>query len=318
MMSRLLPSSCNLCPRACGADRTGGVRGRCGADNTLRVARAALHMWEEPPISGTAGSGAVFFANCPLHCIYCQNYEISAGRSGKPITASRLAAIFLELQEAGALNINLVTPTHYHLQIMDAIDDARRKGLRLPIVYNTGGYETVESIKTLEGYVDIYLTDFKYASPKLAAKYSNAPDYPELAAAALAEMVSQVGPYTLLAQDETGVNTATAAGDSVGPGLLRRGVIVRHLMLPGQLEDSKAVVRQVYEAHGDTVCLSLMNQYTPLMQSKAFPELQRMVEEGEYSALIDYALALGVTNSFMQEGGTAEESFIPPFDNEGV
>ena len=301
-----LPTHCTICPRRCGANRAKGNRGVCGATDTLQVARAALHFWEEPPISGETGSGTVFFSNCPLHCVYCQNKEISSNSVGKVITQGRLAEIFLELEAKGAANINLVSPTHYVPQIKAAIDSARTDGLTLPIVYNTGGYETVETVESLEGYVDIYLTDFKYISAELSSRYSGAPDYFIEAEPALEAMAGQVGSYTL----EKGTDTE--------PDLVKKGVIVRHLMLPGHLEDSKAVVRHVWGRYGDDVCLSLMNQYTPSSDTVRFPELASTVSEEEYSALIDYALDLGVVNSFMQEGGTATESFIPAFDNEGV
>lgn len=316
---------CTICPRACGADRAHGQRGICGATDELRVARAALHFWEEPPISGEAGSGAVFFSHCPLRCIYCQNLEISQGGAGKDISQERLAQIFLELQDQGALNINLVTPTHYRPQIAAAVLQAKRGGLSLPIVYNTSGYETVSSIRALDGIVDIYLTDFKYVSAKLSGHLSDAPDYFEVASAALDEMFSQVGPYTLAGSevfedpDASEDSKASENLDVAKASLpMRRGIIVRHLMLPGQLSDSKAVVRHVFERYGNDVCLSLMNQYTPRYDGTAFGELGRSLSEEEYSDLVDFALDLGASNSFMQEGGTAEESFIPPFDNEGV
>jgi putative pyruvate formate lyase activating enzyme len=299
----MLPSSCTLCPRRCQANRAAGQRGICGADDTLKVARAALHHWEEPPISGTNGSGTVFFSSCPLHCVYCQNEPISSGRVGKVISTERLAQIFLELQEQQAHNINLVTPTHYVPQIIEAIATARTSGLILPIVYNTSGYETVETIELLAGTIDIYLTDYKYASPELAARYSNAPDYPEIALKALRAMVEQVGEYN--DPETTPVH------------LLKSGVIVRHLLLPTHLEDSKAALNIVYNAVANKVCYSLMNQYTPINPAP-FPELQQTVSERDYDALIDYALDLGIIHSFMQEGGTAEESFIPAFDLKGV
>lgn len=298
---------CKLCPRTCGIDRNRGRRGRCGADGELRVARAALHYWEEPPVSGTRGSGTVFFANCPLQCVYCQNAEISRGAVGKSIDVSRLAEIFLELQEQRARNINLVTPTHYLPHVTAALDRARAQGLDLPIICNTSGYESVASIEALAGYIDIYLTDFKYASAELARRYSQAPDYPEVALAALAAMFDQVGSYTLASRSD---------GDT--PTALARGIIVRHLMLPGQLDDSKDVVRQVFSAYGNDVCYSLMSQYTPFGDLAGFPELRHTVDDDDYDELIDFALDLGVTNSFMQEGGAAAESFIPPFDETGV
>jgi putative pyruvate formate lyase activating enzyme len=244
----------------------------------------------------------VFFSNCPLRCVYCQNAAISTGRAGKAITVRRLAGIFCELEEQGAHNINLVTPTQYVPQIIRALEAARRAGMGLPVVYNTSGYETRGTIERLTAYVDVYLTDFKYASTALAARYSQVPDYPAVALAALETMVARTGDYRL--DDE---------------GLLRTGVIVRHLMLPGQLEDSKAVLERVYRAVGNRVCYSIMNQYTPPPAAAAcFAELGATVTEDEYSALITFALDLGITNSFMQEGGTATESFIPAFDLTGV
>jgi putative pyruvate formate lyase activating enzyme len=290
-----------LCPRHCGADRAAKKRGVCGADDSLRVARAALHQGEEPSISGTRGSGTIFFSHCPLHCAYCQNEPISSGRVGKSISVERLAEIYGELAEQGAHNINLVTPTQYVPQIVHACTLARERGMTLPVVYNTSGYETPETIRALEGCVDGYLTDFKYASHELAARYSNAPDYPRVALSALEVMVEQAGEYTL--DDE---------------GILRSGVIVRHLMLPGQLEDSQAVLRLVFDSVGNHVCYSLMNQYTPMPHVQHLPELQTTVTEDEYNALIDFALDIGITNSFMQEGNTATESFIPAFDLTGV
>jgi putative pyruvate formate lyase activating enzyme len=294
-----------LCPRHCGADRAAGKRGVCGADDSLRVARAALHQGEEPPISGTRGSGTVFFSHCPLHCVYCQNEPIASGRVGKPISVGRLAEIYGELAEQGAHNINLVTPTQYVPQIIRACALARERGMTLPVVYNTSGYETPETIRALDGCVDGYLTDFKYASHELAARYSGVPDYPRVALSALEAMVEQAGEYAL--DDE---------------GILRSGVIVRHLMLPGQLEDSRAVLRLVFDSVGNRVCYSLKNQYTPMPHVQHLPELQTTVIEDEYSALINFALDLGIANSFMQESdddnSASAEAFIPAFDFTGV
>ena len=239
----------------------------------------------------------MFFSNCSLRCVFCQNAEISAGGQGQVISTLRLAELFLDLQSQAAHNINLVTPSHYLPQIIEAIDQARSAGLLLPIIYNTSGYETVETIVSLKGYVDDYLTDFKYASSELACRYSAAPDYPEVATAALQAMCEQVGEYIVDAD-----------------GILRSGIIVRHLLLPGQLADAKAVMDAVYASHGNSVCYSLMNQYTPTPGSAVFPELHRPVNEQEYDQLIDYCLDLGISNSFMQEDGTVDESFIPPFD----
>lgn len=295
-------NGCMRCPRACGVKRQEGQAGYCGVSGEhVYVARAALHMWEEPCISGETGSGAVFFTGCPLHCIYCQNAKIAGGKIGKEITVERLAEIFLELQGQGAANINLVTPTHYSQEILEAVKWAREQGLKLPIVYNCSGYEKVNTLKELEGIVDIYLTDFKYMESELADRYSHAPDYPETAQAALKEMVRQQG---------------TAVFDE--QGMLQRGVIVRHLLLPNHLRNAKAVVEYVYNTYGDHVYISLMNQYTPLPQVADIPELNRKVTKREYERLIAYALELGVEQGYIQEGETAEESFIPDFNCDGV
>lgn len=299
-MDELL-KNCMLCPRNCGVDRTGGRRGVCGAGEHVKAARAALHFWEEPCISGDRGSGTVFFSYCGLQCVYCQNRAISRGQAGKEISTERLAEIFLELQHKGAHNINLVTPTHYIPQIAAAVEQAKKQGLLLPMVYNTSGYEKAESIALLRGVIDIYLTDFKYMDEGLSGRYSGAPDYAKWAKKALKEMVEQ-------------------AGEAVfdGDGMMQKGVIVRHLLLPGCLSDSKNVVRYLFETYGNRIFYSLMNQYTPVSGNDAYPELRRRVTDEEYEALIDFAVDLGVENGFMQQGGTAEESFIPPFDNEGI
>lgn len=300
----LTVSSCNLCPRACGADRQNGITGFCGVGAEIIAARAALHMWEEPCISGSRGSGAVFFAGCNLRCVYCQNHEIAAARTGRQIKTARLADIFLKLQEKGAANINLVTPSHYVLAIREALLSAKKQGLQLPIVYNCGGYEKVEALRQLEDLVDIYLTDFKYGEEELAGAYSAAPDYPTVAAVALAEMVRQQ-PKLLFGQE----------------GYLQKGVIVRHLLLPGHVKNGKKVIKYVYENFGDQVLFSLMNQYTPLeamTYDTGFPELHRKVTTREYDRFVDYAIELGIENAFIQEGETAKESFIPPFDCEGI
>lgn len=309
--------ACDLCPRACGVDRTAGERGACGADDRLVVARAALHFWEEPPISGERGSGTVFFAHCPLRCVYCQNAVIAAGDAGAPVSVERLAAMCVELQEQGALNINFVTPTHYAVEARAAVARARAHGLTLPVVWNTSGYETVEAVRANAGTVDAYLTDFKYADGALARRYSHAPDYPAVALRALEAMVEEAGEPTF---DEVD-----------GAPRLTGGVVVRHLMLPDALEDSQRVVRLVHERFGSSVLLSLMNQYTPVLADAAAagdehaaatlrrcPELARRVPDIDYERLLDYADSLGVEDYFWQEGGAAEESFIPPFDLTGV
>ena len=296
--------NCNLCPRKCGADRASGQLGVCGQTEELKVARAALHYWEEPCISGEEGSGAVFFSGCPLHCVFCQNENIANGTTGKKITVPRLSEIFLELQEKGANNINLVTPGHFVPQIIKALDRARADGLFLPVVYNTSSYENVDTIRMLEGYVDIYLPDFKYMDSGLSARYSHAPDYAKVAKAAVAEMVRQTGKASFLHGDED--------------GLITRGTIVRHLTLPGCMEDSKSVLKYLHETYGDTIYISIMNQFTPLSNLEKYPELNRRITEEEYEELVDYAIEIGIENGFIQEGDTAEESFIPAFDCEGV
>lgn len=293
---------CCLCPRECKVDRRAGQRGWCSVSGPgIYGARAALHMWEEPCISGKGGSGAVFFSGCPLRCVYCQNYRIAHGKNGKWISEERLSEIFLELQEKGAANINLVTPTHYTPEIIRAVEMGKRKGLLLPIVYNCSGYEKAETLKRLEGIVDVYLTDFKYMDTEAAKRYSHAEDYPEVAKEALQEMVRQIESNSFDAE-----------------GMMQRGIIVRHLLLPNHLKNAKAVVKYVYENYGNQVYISLMNQYTPLPWVKDWPEINRRVTKREYERLIDYAVSLGVENGFIQEGKTSEESFIPDFDYEGL
>lgn len=311
---------CTLCPRNCMTDRANGETGVCGQTKQLKVARAALHYWEEPCISGKGGSGAVFFPGCALHCVFCQNHNIANGTAGKPISQERLCEIFLELQEKGANNINLVTPGHFVPQIIPALKRAKRQGLMLPVVYNTSSYESVDTIRRLDGLVDVYLPDFKYMSAELSAKYSHAADYSKAAKAAVAEMVRQTG-AAVVAPDEHAGSLAddTTDFDPVEAGwLMKRGTIVRHLLLPGCTEDSKAVIRYLYETYGNTVYISIMNQFTPLAGLERYPELNRRVTDEEYEEVVDYALGLGVECGFIQEGDTAEESFIPEFDGEGV
>ena len=294
-------TNCHLCPRDCGADRTRGI-GACKATSKIMAARAELHMWEEPCISGEEGSGAVFFSGCNLGCVYCQNSEIAKGHSGKEITKERLVEIYLELQQKKANNINLVTAGHFLPIVIDSIKEARKRGLSIPIVYNSSGYEKVEAIKALSGIVDIFLPDFKYIDPKIAALYSNALDYPEVAKHALAQMVKQTGKAQFDDRE-----------------MMTRGVIVRHLILPGHIEESKAAIRYLYETYGDQIYISIMNQYTPMPGiEKKYPELGRTIADGEYDEVVDYAIDLGVENGFIQEGETAKDSFIPQFDNTGV
>lgn len=288
---------CKLCPRSCGSNRAAGQTGYCGMFAEVKVARASLHMWEEPCISGTNGSGTVFFTGCPLKCVYCQNRTIAIGSTGERISIERLSEIFIELQEKGAHNINLVTPTHYVPQIVEALKSAKEKGLHIPIVYNTGSYEKVETIQALEGLVDIYLPDCKYYDSELAAKYSNAPDYFKVASDAIEEMVRQVGKPMFEGN------------------LMKRGVIVRHMILPGHTKDSRKIIERLYKTYGDDIYISIMNQYTPLPQMKNFPEINRRITAREYEKVIDYAISLGIENAFIQEGETAKESFIPDFES---
>jgi len=301
MLSYELMKDCTLCPRECHVDRTNGEKGFCKEADELVVARAALHMWEEPCLSGDEGSGTVFFCGCSMGCVYCQNYNIATGLVGKKITTERLADIFLKLQDMKANNINLVTPSHYVLQIIDAITIARKKGLDLPVVYNSSGYEKVDTLKYLEGYVDIYLPDLKYMDQRPAVRYSNCSDYFSKASLAIKEMVRQIGEPTF---DKR--------------GMMKRGVIVRHLTLPGYLEDSKNIVKFLYESFGDRIYMSIMNQYTPLYGVEKYPELSRRITDKEYNEVLDYAIELGVVNGYLQEGETASESFIPEFNEEGV
>lgn len=305
--SLLLPSTlgaCELCPRRCRADRAAGERGVCGATDTLRLARAALHFWEEPPISGEAGSGTVFFSGCPLKCVYCQNHEISTGNFGIDVSPERLAQIMLELQDQGALNINFVTATHYAHLLPEAIASARARGLAIPIVYNTSGYERVEAVRELDDLVDIWLTDFKYADAGLGRALSHVPDYPSVAQSALIEMARQLERH--------------GGGAARADGTWTRGIIVRHLVLPGHAEDSCRVLDLIWDAVGD-VPISVMNQYTPNAALRAAGgELARAVTREEYECVLDHADDLGFTQMFWQEGGAVDESFTPPFDTTGV
>ena len=293
--------NCLLCPRKCGINRSTGQTGVCGVSSEIKVARAALHYWEEPCISGKRGSGAVFFSGCSLHCVFCQNREISDGKAGKVISKERLSDIFMELADKGANNINLVTPGQYIPDIVWAVNDARSRGMKLPIIYNTSGYENVTELKLLEGIVDVYLPDFKYMDSTLSARYSRAKDYPSVAKQALSEMVRQ--------QPDVVIDDAT--------GLIQKGVIVRQLLLPGHVNDAKAVLKYLYDTYHDHVYISMMSQFTPIALED-YPEINRTVTRREYERLVDYALEIGITNAFIQEGDVAKGSFIPAFDCEGV
>lgn len=296
-----LLNQCTLCPRNCKVNRNNGELGFCKASSNIKIARASLHYYEEPCISGENGSGAVFFSNCNLKCVFCQNYNISICNLGKEISINRLSEIFLELQSKGALNINLVTPTHYVPGIIEALKKAKKNGLQIPIVYNTSSYENVETIKLLNNYIDIYLPDFKYFDSYYGLKYSNVKNYFEYASKAIDEMVKQI-PNCIF--DENGI--------------MKKGIIIRHLILPGLKEDSKKLLKYIYDKYKDKVYISIMNQYTPLDNVKNYKDLNRKLSKEEYEEVIDYAVDLGITKGFIQEGETASESFIPDFNFEGI
>lgn len=293
-------AKCNLCERKCNINRYEKI-GVCGANNKLKVARAALHFWEEPCISGESGSGTIFFSHCNLKCLFCQNKQISTGGYGKEITISRLADICIELQKQGANNINLVTPTHYIPSIIKGIKKAKKKGLNIPIVYNTSSYETLESIKILKGTIDVYLPDLKYNDDSLGKNYSHVDNYFEIATRNIQEMYNQVGKPKFNEQ-----------------GLMEKGIIVRILLLPNHVADAKKILNYLYKTYKNNIYISIMNQYTPVQKIDEYEELNRKVTEEEYDKLINYACDLGITNAYIQEGNTQEESFIPDFNEIGV
>lgn len=295
-----LYNSCELCPRKCHINRNIN-KGICSNTSTLKVARSALHYFEEPSISGTNGSGTIFFSGCNLKCCYCQNKEISNDNFGINISVERLSELMLELQKKKANNINLVTPTHFVPSIIEAIKLARKKGLSIPIVYNTSGYESITTIKLLAGYVDIYLTDFKYFDNKLGEDLSKVKNYFEIASLALEEMYKQVGKNKFASN-----------------GMMMKGIIVRCLVLPTKGADTKKIINYLYKKYQDNIYLSIMNQYTPVNHSDTFTFLNDKVSDKEYDDIINYALDLGVKNAYIQEGETQDESFIPPFDLEGL
>lgn len=299
MLTFQIPRHCEYCPRRCGADRT-VTAGFCGAGPQLKVARAALHHWEEPCISGTNGSGTVFFSSCTLQCCYCQNYPISAEGFGKEITVDRLSDIFLRLQQQGAHNINLVTATQWLPWVIPALENARERGLIVPIVYNSGGYETEETIERLKDIVDIWLADVKYVSSALSAELSNAKDYFDICRKAVRSMLSQA-PRPIY--DENGI--------------LQKGVILRHLALPGHVDDSFAVLDWMSTLPADSFIPSIMSQYTPFYKA-AEHGLGRRITSYEYRRVVEHAIDLGLTDGFMQEKSSAREEYTPPFDLEGV
>ena len=286
---------CELCPRLCKVNRNNNELGFCKATNKIKIARYSLHMWEEPCISGITGSGTIFFSCCNLKCIFCQNYDISTNNLGKEISVDRFSEICLELQQKGALNINLVTPTMYIPLIKEGLIKAKGKGLTIPIVYNSSGWERVEALKELDGLIDIYLPDFKYYDDSLGEKFSHIFNYSSIAKDALKEMYRQVGKNTF--KDD----------------IMTKGVIVRHMLLPDHLDDSKKIIEYLYNTYKDDIYISIMNQYTPVRKIEEYSELNNTVTDYEYDELINYACDLGITKAFIQEGETCKESFIPDF-----
>lgn len=288
---------CNICPRYCNVDRTNNQYGFCQSNAQIKVANYSLHMWEEPCISNTNGSGTIFFSYCNLRCIYCQNYQISRLHKGKIITKEELIDIMLDLQSKKAHNINLVTPTHYIPILKEVIITAKERGLNIPIIYNTSGYENVSSLKQLNGLIDVYLPDLKYYSNVLANNYSKCDNYFDIATKAIREMYNQVGKIEF------------------EKGLVKKGLIVRHLVLPGHINDSKKIIKYLYNTYHDDIYLSIMNQYTPVNKTE-YLNLNRKLTKREYNEVIDYAYSIGVRNAFIQEGNTVDTSFIPVFSDE--
>ncbi len=321
MMNFMDLTNCRLCPRNCGVNRKAGELGFCGLPETTRAARAALLYCEEPCISGANGSGAIFFTGCNLGCRFCQNVDISGGMrkaaassyAGETLTADKLSDIMQKLQEQGASNINLVTPSHILHVLIPALEKARQRGLHIPVVYNTASYEKAEVLRALEGLVDIYLPDLKYHDPQISASYSNAPDYWQSATAAIAEMVRQC-PEPLFADGSSSLNEEDDRNDP----LMTRGVIVRHMVMPGHTRDSMEILRYLYETYGNRIFISIMNQYTPMPRCADDPLLSRPVTKKEYDEVVDFAISLGIENGFLQEGGTISKSFIPAWDGTGI
>lgn len=291
---------CTLCPIRCSADRTQQY-GPCGTSDKARIAKAFLHQWEEPCISGSAGSGTIFFSGCNMHCVFCQNHDISQEGFGKEITVDRLSEIMLELQAQGAANINLVTPTPFAFHIIEAVAKAKKFGLALPIIYNTNGYETIETIEMLKGTVDIYLPDIKYFNDKYAIKYSKAAQYFDYASEAIKAMINQVG-YPLF--DQT--------------GLMKKGVLIRHMIIPDLLEDTKYILRWIKNELGEQAYVSLMCQYTPMHRANMYEEINRKLDDWEYEYIVDFFFKLGLENGFVQDYSSATTDYVPNFDLTGV
>lgn len=293
-------TNCNLCPRRCGVDRTQRA-GFCGAKDLVRIALVSLHQWEEPCLVGEKGAGTVFFSHCNLRCVYCQNHEISHGGKGEEVSVERLAEIFSEQQERGAATLDLVTPTHYVPQIISALDIARGKGFNLPVVYNSSGYESLETVEALRGYVDIFLPDLKYMRAESGGEYSAAADYFTHASAAIRKMVEITGPVQFAAN-----------------GQMTRGVLVRHMILPGHRKESMEIVKWLWDTFGNTIQVSLMNQYTPMYKACEHKKINRRLTTFEYESVVDYALSLGLENAYVQERRSASEEFVPDFNGAGV
>lgn len=287
---------CNLCPRNCGVSRS-DKKGYCNVGDLPVISRAAKHMWEEPCISGKNGSGTVFFSGCNLGCIYCQNHKISRGETGIEVSLERLVKIYHSLENAGVHNINLVTGSHYAVQIAKSVETAKKEGIKIPFIYNTSSYEKAETLKIFDGLIDVYLPDFKYYDKTTSDNYSNAPDYPETAKCAIAEMVRQ---------------RPCVEFDSYG--MIQKGVIIRHMLIPGHVYEGKRIIKYLRETYGDRVLYSIMSQYTPLREFEKYPNLSRKVRKKEYDSLVDFCLELGMENAYIQEGDAAKESFIPDFD----
>lgn len=296
-----LYKNCSICPRNCRIDRTNGQIGYCQSGHEIKAALASVHMWEEPPISGSCGSGTIFFSGCNLRCVFCQNYTISSENSGKTISTERLSEIMLEQQARGVHNINLVTATHFIPSIVKAVQKAKNNGLKIPIVYNTGGYEKVESIKMLEGTVDIYLPDIKYFSSELSLKYSGASDYFSYASEAVLEMYRQTGNNIY---DDNGI--------------MKSGVIIRHMIMPSHKEDSYKVLDWIRDNIGTEVCVSLLSQYTPAYNAEKYKEINRKLMSLEYTRVIEHFFDIGLKNGFMQEKSSAESKYTPIFDLSGL
>ncbi|MCD8036368.1 MAG: radical SAM protein [Clostridiales bacterium] len=293
--------NCTLCPRNCGVNRSAGRIGYCKMPSEIHAALASVHMWEEPPISGTNGSGTIFFTGCNLRCVFCQNHDISSENHGKAISIDQLAQIMLEEQDRGVHNINLVTAVHYIPSVTEAIVKAKENGLKIPIVYNSGGYEKAESLKMLDGLIDIYLPDIKYFSAELSAKYSAAPDYFEQAVSAVAEMYRQIGQNAF---DEK--------------GLLKKGVIIHHLVLPSHKEDSFKVLDAIKENFGEEAYVSLLRQYTPMYRTNEYKEINRRLMSLEYTRVIDHFFDIGLKNGYVQEKSSATSEYTPLFDLSGL